>query len=266
MIKDRIPKDKFLLIAGPCAIEGEKVAFSIAEKLISITSKLSIPLIFKGSYRKANRTRLDSFTGIGDLKALKILKEINTKFNIPVITDIHSKDEANLAAEYVDVIQIPAFLARQTDILVSAAKTGKTINIKKGQFMSAESMKYAVDKVNLSGNKNVIITERGTQFGYNDLIVDFRGISELKKLAPTILDVTHSVQKPNQISGITGGGPEHIESLARAGIVNNVDGIFLETHTNPSEAKSDGSNMLDIIKLENLLSNLLELRKVSSKL
>ena len=266
MITDKIPKDKFLLIAGPCAIEGDEVAFGIAEKLISITSKLSIPLVFKGSYRKANRTRLDSFTGIGDIKALKILKEINTKYDIPVITDIHSKEEAKLAAKYVDIIQIPAFLARQTDILVNAAKTGKTINIKKGQFMSAESMKYAVDKVKQSGNDNVIITERGTQFGYNDLIVDFRGISELKKLAPTILDVTHSVQKPNQISGITGGGPEHIESLARAGIVNNVDGIFLETHTNPSEAKSDGSNMLDIKNLENLLYNLLELREASSKL
>ena len=266
MITDRIPKDKFLLIAGPCAIEDEDIPIKIAEKLVFITSKLSIPLVFKGSYRKANRTRLDSFTGIGDLKALKILKEINTKFNIPVITDIHSKDEAKLAAEYVDIIQIPAFLARQTDILVSAAQTGKIINIKKGQFMSAESMKHAVDKVKQSGNENVIITERGTQFGYNDLIVDFRGISELKKLAPTILDVTHSVQKPNQVSGITGGSPEHIELLARAGIVNDVDGIFLETHTNPSEAKSDGSNMLDIEKLESLLSNLLKLREASSKL
>ena len=266
MVTDKISKNKFLLIAGPCVIEGDEIAFGIAEKLTSITSKLSIPLVFKGSYRKANRTRLDSFTGIGDLKALKILKEINTKFNIPVITDIHSKDEAKLAAEYVDIIQIPAFLARQTDILVSAAETGKTINIKKGQFMSAESMKYAVEKVKQSRNKKVIITERGTQFGYNDLIVDFRGIKKLKKIAPTILDVTHSVQKPNQITGITGGSPEHIESLARAGIVNNIDGIFLETHTNPSEAKSDGSNMLDIKKLESLLSNLLKLREASSKL
>ena len=266
MITDKIPKDKFLLIAGPCAIEGDEVTFGIAEKLISITSKLSVPLVFTGSYRKANRTRLDSFTGIGDLKALKILKKINTEFNIPVITDIHGKGEAELAAEYVDILQIPAFLARQTDLLVSAAKTGKTVNIKKGQFMSAESMKYAVDKVKQSGNNNIMLTERGTQFGYNDLIVDFRGISELKKLAPTILDVTHSVQKPNQSSGITSGSPEHIESLAKAGIVNSVDGIFLETHTNPSEAKSDGSNMLDIKNLEKLLSNLLKLREVSSKL
>jgi len=266
MITDRIPKDKFLLIAGPCAIEDEDIPIKIAEKLVFITSKLSIPLVFKGSYRKANRTRLDSFTGIGDLKALKILKKINSEFNIPVITDIHGKDEAELAAEYVDILQIPAFLARQTDLLVNAAKTGKTVNIKKGQFMSAESMKYAVDKVKQSGNSKVMLTERGTQFGYNDLIVDFRGISELKKLAPTILDVTHSVQRPNQSTGITDGSPEHIESLAKAGIVNNIDGIFLETHTNPSEAKSDGLNMLDIKNLESLLSNLLELRKASSKL
>ena len=266
MVTDKISKDKFLLIAGPCAIEGHEIAIRIAEKLASITSKLSIPLVFKGSYRKANRTKLDSFTGIGDIKALKILKEINSKFNIPVITDVHGKDEAKLAAEYVDIIQIPAFLARQTDILVNAAKTGKIINIKKGQFMSPESMKFAVDKVRQSGNDNVIITERGTQFGYNDLVVDFRGIKELKKIAPTILDVTHSVQKPNQISGVTGGNPEHIETLARAGIVNDIDGIFLETHTNPTEAKSDGSNMLDIKNLENLLSNLLELRKATSKI
>jgi len=266
MITDKIPKEKFLLIAGPCAIEGDEIAFRIAEKLISITSKLSIPLVFKGSYRKANRTRLDSFSGIGDLKALKILKKIKSEFNVPVITDIHGKDEAKLAAEYVDIIQIPAFLARQTDILVNAAKTGKAINIKKGQFMSADSMKYAVKKVKLSGNNNVMLTERGTQFGYNDLIVDFRGINELNKIAPTILDVTHSVQKPNQVSGITGGSPEHIETIARAGVVNNVDGIFIETHTNPSKAKSDGSNMLDIKNLEGLLSNLLKLRETSSKL
>tara|TARA_X000000950_G_scaffold237636_1_gene289336 strand:+ start:40 stop:840 length:801 start_codon:yes stop_codon:yes gene_type:complete len=266
MITDKISKDKFLLIAGPCAIEGEDIATKIAEKLVLITSKLSIPLVFKGSYRKANRTRLDSFTGIGDLQALKILKKINSEFNIPVITDIHSKDEAKLAAEYVDILQIPAFLGRQTDLLVNAAKTGRTVNIKKGQFMSAESMKYAVDKVKQSGNTKVMLTERGTQFGYNDLIVDFRGITELKKLAPTILDVTHSVQRPNQPSGITAGNPKYIESYARAGIVNNVDGIFLETHTNPSAAKSDGSNMLDINKLEKLLYNLLELRSASSSL
>ena len=209
---------------------------------------------------------MDSFTGIGDLKALNILRDISSKFHIPVITDIHSSDEAKMAAEYVDIIQIPAFLARQTDILVSAASTGKIINIKKGQFMSADSMKYAVNKVVESGNKKVMVTERGTQFGYNDLIVDFRGISELKKIAPTILDVTHSVQKPNQTSGVTGGNPEYIESLARAGIVNGVDGIFIETHTDPSKAKSDGANMLDINKLEDLITNLLAIRESTSKL
>lgn len=266
MITDKIEKNKFLLIAGPCAIEGREISFKIAEKLVNISSKLSIPLVFKGSYRKANRTRIDSFTGIGDEKALKILRDIGNHFDIPIITDIHSADEAKMVAEFVDLIQIPAFLARQTDILVSAAKTDKIINIKKGQFMSADSMKYAVDKVVESGNNKVMITERGTQFGYNDLIVDFRGISELKKLAPTILDVTHSVQKPNQTSGVTGGNPEYIESLARAGIVNGVDGIFIETHTNPSKAKSDGANMLDINKLENLINNLLSIREATSKL
>ena len=266
MITDKIDKNKFLLIAGPCAIEGKDIAFKIAERLLDISSKLSIPLVFKGSYRKANRTRLDSFTGIGDLKALNILGDIGSKFSIPVITDIHSSDEAKMAAEYVDIIQIPAFLARQTDILVSAAATNKIINIKKGQFMSANSMKYAVDKVVESGNQKVMITERGTQFGYNDLIVDFRGISELKKMAPTILDVTHSVQKPNQTSGVTGGNPEYIESLARAGIVNGVDGIFIETHIDPSKAKSDGANMLDINKVEDLLINLLAIREATSKL
>ena len=266
MITDKIEKNKFLLIAGPCAIEGKDNAFKIAERLVSISSKLSIPLVFKGSYRKANRTKLDSFTGIGDLKALNILRDISSKFHIPVITDIHSSDEAKMAAEYVDIIQIPAFLARQTDILLSAAETGKIINIKKGQFMSADSMKYAVNKVVKSGNKKVMVTERGTQFGYNDLIVDFRGISELKKIAPTILDVTHSVQKPNQTSGVTGGNPEYIESLARAGIANGIDGIFIETHTDPSKAKSDGANMLDINKLEDLITKLLIIRESTSKL
>ena len=266
MITDKIEKNKFLLIAGPCAIEGKDNAFKIAERLVSISSKLSIPLVFKGSYRKANRTKLDSFTGIGDLKALNILRDISSKFHIPVITDIHSSDEAKMAAEYVDIIQIPAFLARQTDILLSAAETGKIINIKKGQFMSADSMKYAVNKVVESGNKKVMVTERGTQFGYNDLIVDFRGISELKKIAPTILDVTHSVQKPNQTSGVTGGNPEYIESLARAGIANGIDGIFIETHTDPSKAKSDGANMLDIDKLEDLITKLLIIRESTSKL
>ncbi len=261
-----ISDDKFLLIAGPCVIESEEITYKIAEKLIKITSDLGLPLLFKGSYKKANRTKLDSFSGIGDVKALEILKKISNKFNIPVITDIHEKSEAQLASEYVDVLQIPAFLARQTELLVAAAKTGKTVNIKKGQFMSPESIEFAVNKVKESGNNNVMITERGTQFGYNDLIVDFRSIPKMKKIAPTILDVTHSVQKPNQTSGVTGGNPEYIESLARAGIVNNVDGIFLETHTDPSKSKSDGANMLGIDKLENLLKNLIELRSASSKL
>tara|TARA_B000000460_G_scaffold74542_1_gene51579 strand:- start:351 stop:1151 length:801 start_codon:yes stop_codon:yes gene_type:complete len=261
-----IPKDKFLLIAGPCVIESDEIANQIAEKLVNITSKLSIPLIFKGSYKKANRTKLDSFTGIGDIKALEILKKINQEFKIPVITDIHEKNEAQVASKYVDVLQIPAFLARQTELLVAAAKTGKTVNIKKGQFMSPDSMEFAVNKVKESGNDKIMITERGTQFGYNDLIVDFRSIPKMKKIAPTILDVTHSVQKPNQTSGVTGGNPEYIESLARAGIVNDVDGIFLETHTDPSKSKSDGANMLAIDKLEGLLQNLLELRSTSSKL
>ena len=261
-----ISKDKFLLIAGPCVIESEEIAFKIAEKLVNITSNLSIPLIFKGSYKKANRTKLESFSGIGDIKALEILNKINIEFKIPVITDIHEKSEAKIASEYVDVLQIPAFLSRQTELLVAAARTGKTVNIKKGQFMSPDSMEFAVNKVKESGNNNVIITERGTQFGYNDLIVDFRSIPKMKKIAPTILDVTHSVQKPNQTSGVTGGNPEYIESLARAGIVNNVDGIFLETHTDPSKSKSDGANMLSIDKLESLLNNLLELRSTSSKL
>ena len=261
-----ISKDKFLLIAGPCVIESEEIAFNIADKLINITSKLNLPLIFKGSYKKANRTKLDSFSGIGDIKALEILNKIGQEFKIPVITDIHEKSEAKVASEYVDVLQIPAFLARQTELLVAAAKTGKTVNIKKGQFMSPDSMEFAVNKVKESGNNNVMITERGTQFGYNDLIVDFRSIPKMKKIAPTILDVTHSVQKPNQSSGVTGGNPEYIESLARAGIVNNVDGIFIETHTDPSKSKSDGANMLNIDNLESLLKNLIELRSISSKL
>ena len=261
-----ISKDKFLLIAGPCVIESEEIAFNIADKLINITSKLNLPLIFKGSYKKANRTKLDSFSGIGDIKALEILNKIGQEFKIPVITDIHEKSEAQVASEYVDVLQIPAFLARQTELLVAAAKTGKTVNIKKGQFMSPDSMEFAVNKVKESGNNNVMITERGTQFGYNDLIVDFRSIPKMKKIAPTILDVTHSVQKPNQSSGVTGGNPEYIESLARAGIVNNVDGIFIETHTDPSKSKSDGANMLNIDNLESLLKNLIELRSISSKL
>lgn|SRR5699024_10459522 len=269
---DLIPKIKytnsnnFFLLAGPCAIEGEEMALRIAEKIVSITDKFKIPYIFKGSFKKANRSRLDSFTGIGDEKALKILKKVSTTFDIPTVTDIHESSDAEMAAAYVDVLQIPAFLVRQTELVVSAARTGKVINLKKGQFMSPESMQHAVTKVRDSGNQQVMITDRGTMFGYQDMIVDFRGIPTMRKFAPTVLDITHSLQQPNQSSGVTGGRPENIETIARAGIVNHIDGIFLETHFNPSIAKSDGANMLDIQHLESLLFNLTEIRKTIIKL
>jgi 2-dehydro-3-deoxyphosphooctonate aldolase (KDO 8-P synthase) len=252
----------FLLIAGPCVIEGEEMAFEIAEKIVAISSKLQIPYIFKGSYRKANRSRSDSFTGIGDEKALSILQNISKTFGIPVITDIHNASEAELAAQYVDVLQIPAFLCRQTDLLEAAAKTGKVVNIKKGQFLSAEAMKFAVQKVRDSGNPKVMLTERGNSFGYQDLIVDFCGIPEMQKnKCPVILDVTHSLQQPNQTVGVTGGKPNLIETIARAGIAVGVDGIFIETHQDPSLAKSDGANMLKLDLLDGLLFRLSELRK-----
>ena len=251
----------FFLIAGPCAIENEEMAFIIAERAVEITNKLKIPYIFKGSFKKANRSRIDSFTGIGDKKALSILKKIRDHFNIPVITDIHDVNDASLAAKYVDILQIPAFLVRQTDLLVAAAKTDKVINLKKGQFMSPESMQFAVNKIIDSGNKNVMITDRGTMFGYQDLIVDFRGIPTMKSYATTVLDVTHSLQKPNQNSGVTGGLPEMIETIARAGIVNGVDGLFIETHFDPKRALSDGKNMLPIDKLEQILERLASIRK-----
>lgn len=267
-----IPKIKhshsnnFFLLAGPCAIEGEEMALRIAEKIVSVTDKLEIPYIFKGSFRKANRSRLDSFTGIGDEKALKILQKVSKTFDIPTVTDIHESSDAEMAAAYVDVLQIPAFLVRQTDLVVAAAKTGKVVNLKKGQFMSPESMKHAITKVKESGNEQVMVTDRGTMFGYQDMIVDFRGIPTMREFAPTVLDITHSLQQPNQSSGVTGGRPESIETIARAGIVNNVDGIFLETHFDPSIAKSDGANMLDIQYLEKLLTNLTEIRKVVNRL
>ena len=252
----------FFIMAGPCAIEGEEMAFKIANKILDITSKLEIPFIFKGSFKKANRSRLDSFTGIGDEKALSILNKIGTDLKIPTVTDIHEIKDAELAANFVDVLQIPAFLVRQTDLLIAAAKTGKHINLKKGQFMSPESMTHAVKKVQDSGNKNVFLTERGSMFGYQDLIVDFRGIPVMKQFAPVILDVTHSLQQPNQNSGVTGGRPEMIETIAKAGIACGADGIFIETHFDPKNAKSDGANMLHLDNLEELLTNLVAIKKL----
>jgi 2-dehydro-3-deoxyphosphooctonate aldolase (KDO 8-P synthase) len=258
-------KNNFFLLSGPCAIEGEDMALRIAEKIISITNKLEIPFVFKGSFKKANRSRIDSFTGIGDSKALKILRKVSETFNVPTITDIHEVSDAEKAAEYVDVLQIPAFLVRQTDLVVAAAKTEKVVNLKKGQFMSPAAMKYAVQKVKDAGNDNAWITDRGTMFGYQDMVVDFRGIPEMRQLAPTVLDVTHSLQQPNQIVGVTGGRPEMIETIARAGVVNNVDGLFIETHFDPANAKSDGANMLHIDNLESLLTNLVAIRKLVNR-
>ena len=251
------PSGNFFLLAGPCVIEGETMAMEIAERVASLTSALGIPYVFKGSYRKANRSRIDSFTGIGDQKALEILRKVRDTFHIPVVTDIHSPQEAAMAAEYVDILQIPAFLCRQTDLLVAAAETGKMVNIKKGQFLSPEAMRHAVNKVREAGNMNVAITERGTTFGYQDLIVDYRGIPEMQKNGcPVILDVTHSLQQPNQTAGVTGGRPDMIETVARAGIAAGVDGIFIETHQNPGVAKSDGANMLRLDLMGSLLSHL----------
>ena len=251
----------FFLLAGPCAIEGEEMALRIAEHILKVADKLEIPFIFKGSFKKANRSRIDSFTGIGDEKALKILRKVSETFKVPTVTDIHDVNDANRAAEYVDVLQIPAFLVRQTDLVVAAAKTGKVVNLKKGQFMSPSAMKHAVQKVIDCGNEKAWITDRGTMFGYQDMVVDFRGIPEMQQYAPTILDITHSLQQPNQSSGVTGGKPEMIETIARAGVAVGVDGLFLETHFDPSNAKSDGSNMLDLKYLESLLTRLVAIRK-----
>lgn len=251
----------FFLIAGPCAIESEDMAMRIAETVIKITDKYKIPYIFKGSFKKANRSRVDSFTGIGDEKALQILKKVGETFNIPTTTDIHENAHAELAAQFVDVLQIPAFLVRQTDLLVAAAKTNKVVTLKKGQFLSPEAMKFAVQKVKDSGNEKTAIIERGNSFGYTDLIVDYRGIPIMKQYAPVILDITHSLQQPNQESGVTGGRPELIETIAKAGIAVGADGIFIETHPNPSEAKSDGANMLQLDKLDNLLAKLTKIRE-----
>jgi len=254
--------DRFFLLAGPCVIEDESSPLFIAETLKSICEKLSIPLVFKGSYRKANRSRLDSFTGIGDEKALKVLQKVKQELGIPVVTDIHSAEEAPMAAEYVDVLQIPAFLCRQTDLLVAAAKTGKTVNIKKGQFLSGEAMGFAVEKVRQSGNDKVMLTERGSMFGYQDLVVDYRNIAAMQKFdVPVILDITHSLQQPNHSSGVTGGKPELIGLIAKAGIAAGADGIFMETHPKPEKAKSDGANMLRLDLASNLLQQLVRIRE-----
>lgn len=251
----------FFLLSGPCAIEGEEMALRIAEKLVGITNNLQIPYVFKGSFKKANRSRIDSFSGIGDEKALKILRKISETFHIPTVTDIHTNDDADMAAQYVDVLQIPAFLVRQTDLVVAAANTGKVVNLKKGQFMSPESMKHAVQKVLDSKNQKVMVTDRGTMFGYQDMIVDYRGIPIMQQYATTVLDVTHSLQQPNQIKGVTGGRPDMIETIAKAGIAVGVDGIFIETHFDPANAKSDGANMLHLDYFEGLMTKLVAIRK-----
>lgn len=259
--------DNFFLMAGPCAIEGEDMALRIAEQIVAITAKLNIPYIFKGSYRKANRTRLDSFTGIGDEKALKILEKVKQTFGVPVVTDIHDASEAAMAAAYVDVLQIPAFLCRQTDILVAAAQTGKIVNVKKGQFLAPESMQFAINKINESGNMQVILTDRGTSFGYQDLIVDYRGIPTMKAMnVPVVMDCTHSLQQPNQTSGVTGGNPAMIETIARAAIAVGADGLFIETHPDPKNAKSDGANMLSLELLQPLLEKMVRLKQVVNTL
>ena len=254
--------NNFFLLAGPCVIEGEEMALDIAEKMVKITSRLDIPYVFKGSYRKANRSRIDSFTGIGDEKALKVLKKVSDTFGIPVVTDIHAAEEAAMAAEYVDILQIPAFLCRQSDLLIAAAKTGKVVNIKKGQFLAPDAMKFAAQKVIESGNNQVLLTDRGTTFGYQDLIIDYRGIPKMQETGcPVILDITHSLQQPNTTSGVTGGLPHLIETVAKAGIAVGVDGIFMETHQNPSVAKSDGANMLPLAQVESLLEKLVKIRQ-----
>lgn len=254
--------DNFFLLAGPCVIEGEDMALRIAEKITEITARLQIPYVFKGSYRKANRSRLDSFTGIGDEKALKILRKVSETFGVPTVTDIHETHEAAMAAEYVDVLQIPAFLCRQTDLLVAAAQTGKIVNIKKGQFLSPGAMQFAAQKVVDAGNRQVMLTERGMTFGYTDLVVDYRGIPQMQAFGfPVVMDVTHSLQQPNQTSGVTGGMPALIETIAKAAIAVGADGLFIETHPEPAVAKSDGANMLQLDLLEGLLTRLVRIRE-----
>lgn len=257
---------QFFLLAGPCVIEGEEMAMRIAEHVLGVTHRLGIPYVFKGSYRKANRSRIDSFTGIGDEKALRILRKVGEEFKIPVVTDIHTPDEASMAAQYVDVLQIPAFLCRQTELLVQAARTGRMVNIKKGQFLSPQAMEHAVNKVRDAGCDDVAITERGTTFGYQDLVVDFRGVKVMQSYAPVIMDVTHSLQQPNQTAGVTGGQPEYIELISRAAIAVGAAGLFMETHPDPATAKSDGANMLRLDLIEDLLSRLAELKLTINKI
>ncbi|MBE6294016.1 MAG: 3-deoxy-8-phosphooctulonate synthase [Bacteroidaceae bacterium] len=261
-IRELTATENFFLLAGPCVIEGEDMAMRIAERIVTMTKERNIPYVFKGSYRKANRSRIDSFTGIGDEEALRVLRRVRETFNIPVVTDIHSAEEAEMAAEYVDILQIPAFLCRQSDILMAAAKTGRIVNIKKGQFLSPQAMKYAAEKVVSEGGAGqVMLTERGTTFGYQDLVVDFRGIPQMRSFGyPVVMDITHSLQQPNQTQGVTGGMPEMIETIAKAAIAVGADGLFIETHENPAVAKSDGANMLRLDLLEGLLDKLLKIR------
>ncbi|HIT82855.1 MAG TPA: 3-deoxy-8-phosphooctulonate synthase [Candidatus Avibacteroides faecavium] len=252
----------FFLLAGPCVIEGESMAMHIAEHIKKVTERLDIPYVFKGSFRKANRSRLDSFTGIGDEKALRILAKVRETFGIPVVSDVHSTEDVAMAADYLDIIQIPAFLCRQTELLVAAARTGKIVNVKKGQFLSPGAMKFVAEKITASGNPNVLLTERGTTFGYTDLIIDYRGIPQMKEFGhPVILDITHSLQQPNQQSGVTGGMPSLIETVAKAGVAVGADGLFIETHHDPANAKSDGANMLRLDLLEGLLEKLVRIRQ-----
>lgn len=252
----------FFLLAGPCVIEGESMAMHIAEHIKNVTDRLDIPYVFKGSFRKANRSRLDSFTGIGDEKALRILAKVRETFGLPVVSDVHSVEDVAMAADYIDIIQIPAFLCRQTELLVAAARTGKIVNVKKGQFLSPAAMKFVAEKITASGNPNVLLTERGTTFGYTDLIIDYRGIPQMREFGhPVILDITHSLQQPNQQSGVTGGMPSLIETVAKAGVAVGADGLFIETHTDPANAKSDGANMLRLDLLEGLLEKLVKIRQ-----
>jgi 2-dehydro-3-deoxyphosphooctonate aldolase (KDO 8-P synthase) len=257
--------NNFYLLAGPCVVESEELCFEVAEKVKAITDRLQIPYVFKASYRKANRSRSDSFSGLGDKKALEILAKVGHHFNLPVVTDIHAADEAAMAAEFVDVLQIPAFLCRQTDLLHAAAETGRVVNIKKGQFLSPESMQFAVQKVKEKGNNNILLTERGTTFGYQDLVVDYRGLPTMQQYAPVIMDCTHSLQQPNQTAGVTGGRPDMIATIAKAAIAVGADGLFIETHPNPAVAKSDGANMLRLELLEEMLEELIRIRQAIIK-